>query len=79
MSASYKIVAARHVTARQREIIQWMVDNHSMTAGTRTIYASMEKMEGNRYKVTFKKRETNDYGKPIVRLSFAEIEILESR
>ena len=76
MTASYKIVAARHVTARQRQIIQWMVENKSMTAGTKTIYASMEKIEGNRYKVTFKKKETNDYGKPIIRLSFAEIEII---
>lgn len=49
----FKIIKATHVTATERKIISWMLENNAMTAATKKIRAVMTEMEGNLRRVVF--------------------------
>lgn len=49
----FKIIQATHVTATEKKIIAWMLQNNATTAATKKIRAVMSDLEGNMKKVVF--------------------------
>lgn len=71
----FKVVEALHVTAHQRKMIKWMLENDQMQCASKRMSARRELIEGDKWKVTFTWNESNDWGKKITRKSFATIEV----
>jgi hypothetical protein len=40
----FKIVKALHVTATERKIIKWMLENNEISAGTKRIHIEMDSL-----------------------------------
>jgi hypothetical protein len=71
---AFKIISSRHVTARQRQILQWMDDNRATSAATKTIHAKAEMQADGTHKVTFRKNERDDWNRPIVAVTHAVVQ-----
>ena len=71
---AFKIISARHVTARQRQILQWMDENRATSAATRTICAKAELLDDGTHSVTFRKNERDDWNRPIVAVTRAVVQ-----
>lgn len=71
---SFKIVSARHITPRQRQILKWMDDNRATSAATRTIRANAELQADGTHKVTFRRNERDDWNRPIERIVLAVVQ-----
>lgn len=70
----FRIVSARHVTARQRAILAWLAANKATSAATKQIRASVEAMPDGLHKVTFRKLERDDWNRPVERVSTAIVQ-----
>lgn len=77
----FKVLEALHLTARQKQMIEYMIKNQYVTASTKMMEARMygpiefgeEKIA---YRVEFFKNEKDDWGRPITRRTNAIIKVL---
>lgn len=71
---TFSIIAARHVTARERDLIRFMAETGADSCHTNRIAAKREALPDGTHKVTFSKVERDDWGRPVNRLSHAVVQ-----
>lgn len=42
----FKVIEARHVTATERRVIKWMLENNSLSGATKQISVKMDTLSG---------------------------------